>query len=55
MIISESQIMQLMDLVRQFQNILLCTGEETSDIYNSIEIILNAISNQQSEELKEIV
>ena len=55
MIITEKQIMQLMEFTRQFQSVLLCAkdNEAAKNQYNCIEEILTTIANQQSEELKE--
>jgi hypothetical protein len=56
MIISEKQIMQLMELVRQLQTILLLASnnERAKHQYNCSDELLNSIANQQSEELKVI-
>lgn len=56
MIISERQVMQLMELVKQFQAILLCapTNIQAKNQYNCADELLNTIANQQSDELKVI-
>ncbi len=56
MIISERQIAQLMELVRQFQAILVLipSNEKAKNQYNCAEELLNTIANQQSTELKDV-
>jgi hypothetical protein len=56
MIISEKQIMQLMQIAREFQSILIMApeGERCKKQYDQIGSILTTIANQQSEELKKI-
>lgn len=52
MIISEKQIMQLMDFVNDYCVILCKAGSRHVDVYNSIRQLLDTITAQQSEELK---
>lgn len=56
MIISEKQIMQLIDLTRQYMSVLLCAKENKAakETYNASEYLLNSIANQQSEKLIEV-
>lgn len=54
MIISEKQIMRLMDFVNDYCVILARAGKDHVDVYNSIRLFLDTITSQQSEELKEI-
>jgi len=55
MIISEKQIMQLMDFVNDYAVILSQSKTQSHvQIYNSIRILLDSITAKQSEELKVI-
>lgn len=55
MIISEKQIMRLMDFVNDYALILKHSETRGNmEIYNSIRLLLDSITAQQSEELKEI-
>lgn len=55
MIISEKQIMQLMDFVNDYA-VILSQSKTKSHVrmYNSIRMLLDSITEQQSEELKVI-
>lgn len=56
MIISEQQIMQLMELVKQYCEILLCAhgNKSAKRQFTIATLLLNTIANQQPTELKEI-
>ena len=55
MIISEKQIMRLMDFVNDYAVILSQSRTQGAvQSYNSIRLLLDTITAQQSEELKEI-
>ncbi len=55
MIISDKQITQLMQILRQFMSIMLLVDtHETRDLYNRADLIFCEIANQQSETLKDI-
>jgi len=55
MIISEKQIMQLMDFVNDYALLLAVSKSKThANMFNNMRHLLNTITAQQSEELKVI-